>query len=187
MVRELDDAPRDSVAILLDVERTAIAGPPGSSSLDDAVRAAAGLVHAHAARSRRSLLVIASPQPGIHRVQSLGRDWDGALDALAAVEPADGAPLRELATARGALGSVPELVVVTARPEAVEAALVVRRAAGRFCALVAVDAQTYAGRGPSDASPTLLRLAAAGVPIAVLRGGSPLEEALAGLRVRAVG
>ena len=27
----------------------------------------------------------------------------------------------------------------------------------------------------------------AGVPIAVLRGGSPLEEALAGLRVRAVG
>ena len=187
MVRELDDAPRDSVAILLDVERTAVAGPPGSSSLDEAVRAAAGLVHAHAARSRRSLLVIASPQPGIHRVQSLGRDWDGALDALAAVEPADGAPLRELATARGALGSVPELVVVTARPEAVEAALVVRRAAGRFCALVAVDAQTYAGRGPSDASPTLLRLAAAGVPIAVLRGGSPLEEALAGLRVRAVG
>ena len=42
MVRELEDAPRDSVAVLLDVERSSIAGPPGDSSLDDAVRAAAG-------------------------------------------------------------------------------------------------------------------------------------------------
>ena len=50
MVRELEDAPRDSVAVLLDVERSSIAGPPGDSSLDDAVRAAAGLVRAHAAR-----------------------------------------------------------------------------------------------------------------------------------------
>ena len=187
MVRELEDAPRDSVAILLDVDRGTVAGPPGRSSLDDAVRAAAGLVRAHAAHSRRSLLVIATPQPGIHRVQSLGRDWDGALDALAAVEPADAAPLRELATARGALGAVPELVVVTGRPEVVEDALVVRRAAGRFCALVAIDTQTYAGRPASDPSRTLLRLASAGIPIAVLRSGNNLEEALAGLRVRAVG
>lgn len=187
MVRELEDAPRDSVAIVLDVDARAVAGPAGRSSLDEAVRAAGGLVRAHSGRSRRALLVIASPQPGIHRVQSLGRDWDAALDALAAVEPADGAPLRELVTARGALGAVPELVVVTARPEAVEDALVARRAVGRFCALVAIDAQTYAGREPSAASRALLRLAGAGVAIAVVRSGDPLEEALGALRVRAVG
>jgi uncharacterized protein (DUF58 family) len=187
MVRELEDAPRDSVAILLDVERASVTGPRGHSSLDEAVRATAGLVRAHAARSRRALLVVATPQPGIHRVQSLGRDWDGALDALAAVEAADGTPLRELATARGALGSVPELVVVTARPEVVEDALLQRRAVGRSCALVYADAQTFAGRDPSEPSPTLLRLSRGGVPIAVLREGARLEEALAGMRVRAVG
>jgi uncharacterized protein (DUF58 family) len=187
MVRELEDAPRDSVAIVLDVEASSVAGPVGRSSLDEAVRAAAGLVRAHAGRSRRALLVVASPQPGINRVQSLGRDWDAALDALAAVEPAVGAPLRELVTQRGALGTVPELVVVTARPEVVEDSLVARRSVGRYCALVAVDAQTYAGREPSSASRTLLRLASAGVTVAVVRRGDRLEEALGALRERAVG
>ena len=84
MVRDLEDAPRDSVAVVLDVEASSVAGPRGDSSLDDAVRAAAGIVRAHAARSRRALLVVGSPQPGVHRVESLGRDWDDALDALAA-------------------------------------------------------------------------------------------------------
>jgi uncharacterized protein (DUF58 family) len=186
MVRELEDAPRDSVAIVLDVDAAAVVGSAGKSSLDDAVRAAAGLVRAHAGRSRRALLVVATPQPGIHRVQSLGRDWDAALDALAAVEPAEATPLRELVTARGALGAVPELVVVTARPEIVEDALVARRAVGRFCALVAVDAQTYAGREPTTASRALLRLASAGVSIAVVRHGDRLEDALGALRERAV-
>ena len=187
MVRELEDAPRDSVAIVLDVDARGVAGDAGRSSLDDAVRAAAGVTRAHAGRSRRALLVVAAPQPGIHRVQSLGRDWDAALDALAAVEPAEGTPLRELVTARGGLGVVPELVVVTARPEIVEDALVARRAVGRFCALVAVDAPTYAGREPTAASRTLLRLASAGVAIAIVRQGDRLEEALGALRERAVG
>ncbi len=187
MVRELEEAPRDSVAIVLDVDARGVAGPVGRSSLDEAVRAAAGLVRAHAGRSRRALLVVASPQPGIHRVQSVGRDWDAALDALAAVEPAQATPLRELVTARGALGLVPELVVVTSRPEVVEDALVARRSGGRFCAIVAVDAQTYAGREPSAPSRTMLRLASAGVAIAVIRQGDRLEDALSGLRERAVG
>jgi uncharacterized protein (DUF58 family) len=187
MVRELEDAPRDSVAIVLDVDAATVTGTPGRSSLDDAVRATAGLVRAHAGRSRRGLLVIASPTPGIHRVQSLGRDWDAALDALAAVEPAEGAPLRELTTARGALGMVPELVVVTARPEVVEDALVARLAVGRSCGLVVVDAPSYAGRDPSTSSRTLLRLAGAGAALVIVRNGDRLEDALGALRERAVG
>jgi uncharacterized protein (DUF58 family) len=187
MVRELEDAPRDSVAIVLDVDADGLAGRPGSSSLDDAVRATAGLVRAHAGRSRRALLVIASVKPGIHRVESLGRDWDAALDALAAVEPEEATPLRELASPRGPLGAIPELVVVSSRPDTVADALVARRAVGRFAGLVAVDAPTYAGRGPSAASRALLRLAGAGAAIAVVRAGDRLEEALGGLRERAVG
>lgn len=186
MVRELEDAPRDSVAIVLDVDAASAVGRAGDTSLDDAVRAAAGLVRAHAGRSRRALLVIAAPQPDILRVQSLGLDWEAALDALAAVEPVQSAPLRELVTPRGALAAVPELVVVTSRPEAVEDPLVARRALGRPCALVFVDPQTYAGRGPSEPSRTLLRLAGSGVAVAVVRHGDRLEEVLGALRVKAV-
>ena len=187
MVRELEDAPRDSVAIVLDVDARSVVGPPGDSSLDEAVRVAAGLTRAHAGRSRRALLVIAAPRPEILRVQSLGPDWEAALDALAAVEPAENAPLRTMVGPRGALAAVPELLVVTARPEAVEDALLARRAIGRACALVFVDPQTYGGRSPSGPSRTLLRLAGSGVAVAVVRHGDRLEEVLGTLRVKAVG
>ncbi len=187
MVRELEDAPRDSVAIVLDVDAATHVGPPGGSSLDDAVRAAAGLVRAYAARSRRAVLVIGTPAPDLHRVRSLGRDWETALDALAAVQATPGAPLASLVAPRGPAGAVPELVVVTPRPEAVVTALVARASLGRSSALVALDTPTYAERPPSASSPTLMRLVGAGVAIAVLRRGVPLGEALGALRVRAVG
>src|SRR4029079_11519115 len=158
------DAPRDSVAVLLDVERSSIAGPPGDSSLDDAVRAAAGLVCAHAARTRGALLVIGTPAPDVHRVRTLGAEWERALDALAAVEGGAGTPFASLVAPRGILATVAELVVVTARPEHVADALVARAAGGRIPALVAVDAPTYAGRAPTASTPALLRLPGRGAP-----------------------
>jgi uncharacterized protein (DUF58 family) len=187
MVRELEDAPRENVAVVLDVDAGSVAGPPGASSLDDAVRAAAGLVRAHALRSRQVLLVIGAPEPVVLRVRSLGRDWELALDALAAAEPSRETSLRELLAPRGAVGAVPELALITGRPERVADALVTRVAAGRSSALVAVDAPTYAGRPPARSSPALLRLAGAGVALAVLQRGTPVVEALGGLRARAVG
>ena len=187
MVRELEDAPRDSVAVVLDVDAEWGVGPRGASSLDDAVRATAGLVRAHALRSRRVILVIGTPMPDVHRVRGLGNDWDGALEALAAVEPSCGTRLRELVSPRGALATTPDLIVVTGRPEVVVDALVARAAVGRRCALVSVDSPTYGGQGPSGPSPALLRLAAAGVALAVVRHGVPLPEALGTLRARAVG
>ncbi len=151
------------------------------------MRAAGGLVRAYAARSRRALLVIGTPAPDLHRVRSLGRDWEAALDALAAVQETPGAPLGSLVAPRGPVGVIPELVVVTPRPEAVVTALVARASLGRSSALVALDTPTYAERAPSSASPTLMRLVGAGVAIAVLRRGEPLVESLGALRVRAVG
>lgn len=184
MVRELEDAPRDSVAVVLDVDAASQAGPRGDSSLDEAVRAAAGLLRAYAARSRRALLVIGARSPLTMRVHALGRDWQEALDALAAVEPVEGAPLAQLLTARAATASVPELVVVTARPAIVANPLVARATSGRTSALVFVDAATYAGRSPSDPSATLTRLAGAGVQIAVVRRGDSLPAALGTLRTK---
>lgn len=187
MVRELEDAPQDGLAVLLDVEAATIAGDAGDTSLDAAVRVAAGLARTHTLRSRSSMLVIGTPEPQVHRLRSLGRDWESALDALAAFEPARNTPLRRLVLARGALSHVPDLVVVTARPEVVADALAARVSAGRSAALVAIDAPTYAGRRPSAASAALLRLASAGVPLAVVRHGVPIEDSLGALRVRAVG
>lgn len=187
MVRELEDAPREGIAVVLDVDAGSVAGRPGDSSLDDAVRAAAGIVRAHTLRSRRVLLVIGAPEPVLLRIRGMGQDWELALDALAAAAPSHGTALRELIAPRSAVGAVPELVVVTSRPELVADALIARTAAGRASALVAVDAPTYAGRSSTPASPTLLRLASAGVAIAVLRHGASLQEALGGIRRRAVG
>jgi uncharacterized protein (DUF58 family) len=187
MVRELEDAPQDGLAVLLDVEAATVTGPAGDTSLDAAVRVAAGLVRAHTLRSRSSMLVIGTPEPEVHRLSSLGRDWEEALDALAAVEPARDAPLRQLVLSRDVLSRVPDLVVVTARPEVVADALAARVSSGLTAALVAIDAPTYAGRGSAAASPALLRLAAAGVALAVVRHGVPVEESLGALRTSAVG
>jgi hypothetical protein len=131
--------------------------------------------------------VIGGSEPVVQRVRTVGRDWELALDALAAAEPSVNTTLRDLVAPRSAVGAVPELVVVTARPDVVADALVARSAAGRSSALVAVDAPTYAGRPPARTSPALFRLAGAGVAIAVLRSGVPLCEALGRLRARAVG
>jgi uncharacterized protein (DUF58 family) len=187
MVRDLEEAPCDAIAVVLDVEAHAVAGPPGNSSLDEAVRVVAGLMRTHAGRSRAALLVIAAAQPVVHRVRGLGREWEGALDALAAVEAESGSQLRRLVAPGGMLETTAELVVVTARPEVAADALVVRAAVGRRSALVAIDAPTYAGRPAAPPSPTLLRLAAAGVALAIVREGVPLVEAIGDLRVRAVG
>ena len=187
MVRELEDAPRDSVAVLLDVERSSIAGPPGAR----ASTTPSGRPRASFARMPRARVApfssIGTPAPEIHRVRTLGAEWERALDALAGVEGADGTPLASLVAPRGVLATVAELVVVTARPEHVADALVARAAGGRMPALVAVDAPTYAGRPATGSTTALLRLAVAGAPVAVLRHGVPLDDCLAGLEEHAVG
>ena len=187
MVRELEDAPRDSAAIVLDTDAATHAGRRGDSSLDESVRVAAGLLHAYAARARRSLLVVAASPPVTLRVHALGRDWEEALDALASVEPAEEAPLAQLLAPRAVTGTVPEVVVVTTRPAVVADALVARAAGGRSSALVHVDASTYGGPQSSSSAPTLARLAGAGVALAVVRRGDVLPEALGALRRRASG
>src|SRR4029078_11187345 len=119
------------------------------SSFAAAVRSVPGLVRAHALRSRQVLLVVASPEPVLQPVRGIGPDWELALDALAGAEPAPRTVLRALIAPQSAVGRVPELVVVTGRPEVVADALVARAAIGRSSDLVAVDAPTYARRAPA--------------------------------------
>ena len=161
MVKELEDAPRDEVAVLLDC-----AG--AGEAFDVAVRVAGSLLAAHDRRGRRAALVL---NAGPKRV---GRELTASLELLAGIGSEPDASIEELLAHEAARAL--ELTVVTGRlPPRLVDALAGRRGA----ALVHVDA---AGRR----EPALLRLAASGVSVAVVRPGDDLRErlgAVAGARV----
>ena len=177
MVKELQDEPRDEVAILLDADAAAVAG----GSFDAQVRAAGSLLRAQARRDRRAVLVVNSLRQEIVRVQTFSGDWRQALEMLAAVEPTGRLPLAALLSDEASpAGRSHELTVVTARLTSSLVERIVHRAlAQRHVSVVYVDAPTFAGGRPSR-EPALLRLQASGVPVAVVRAGDDLMAALSG-------
>jgi uncharacterized protein (DUF58 family) len=177
MVKDLEDSPRDEVAVLLDADAGAVAG----ESFDVQVRAAGSILHAHVRRGRRSALVVNSALSEAQRVHSSDGDWRRALELLASVEPTGRSPLATLlGVEESPAARALDLVVVTARlaPELVDR-LVQRALARRRASLVYVDAPSFAnGAAPRRPEPLLLRLQAAGVPVAVLRRGDDLAAVL---------
>jgi hypothetical protein len=143
------------------------------------VRAAGSILRTHAARGRRSVLALNSARPASIRVSSLEGDWYAALAALAAVEADATRPVVELiAREGGPAARALEVIVVTARLSPALATKLAQRAIGTYgVSLVWVDSASFAGR-PTKAEPELLRLQAAGVPIAVVRAGDDLRAAL---------
>ncbi|HZE28815.1 MAG TPA: DUF58 domain-containing protein, partial [Gaiellaceae bacterium] len=83
MVKELEDSPRDEVAIVLDADPDAVVG----ESFDVQVRAAGSLLLSHVRRGRRAVLVVNGARAEQRGVRSAESDWRQALDLLAAVEP----------------------------------------------------------------------------------------------------
>jgi uncharacterized protein (DUF58 family) len=175
MVKELEDAPRDEVAVLLDADAAAVQG----DSFDVQVRAAGSILRSHAAHGRRALLAINSGRRPSARVSSLEADWAAALALLAEVEPDAPGPLVELlARESGPASRAFETVVVTARLSGALSSSLTRRAvSGQGVSVVWIDAASFAGR-PTRAEPELLRLQAAGVAIAVVRSGDSLAAVL---------
>jgi uncharacterized protein (DUF58 family) len=179
MVREMEEPPRDDAVILVDLDAGGVAGPPGASSLDEAVRVAASLVHAQIVRGRRVGLVLAAERPLRLAVGSGGGALDDVLDALAGASAAVGSCTAALLRSGSRETRDGSLVLVTTRPAAAFAdALLLRGAA----AVVSVDAPTYAGAPVSGVDPALLRLAAHGVPVAVVRCGDELAHVLSASR-----
>jgi uncharacterized protein (DUF58 family) len=174
MVRETEDPGRDDLTVVLDLDAAGDAGPAGRSSLDDAVRAAAALVQAEVARGRHVGLVLAGHEPARFVVRG-GVGWEDALDALAAATSVRGAATGAVLAGLARGGAHQGLVLVSGRPLGTFAELLLRRGG---CAVVAVDAQTYAGAPRALPEPALLRLAARGVPVAVVRAGDDLVAAL---------
>jgi uncharacterized protein (DUF58 family) len=175
MVKELEDSPRDEVAVVLDADPAAVVG----ESFETQVRAAGSILLAHARRGRRSVLIVNSPRRDQQRIQSGEGDWRAALDLLAAVEPVEGPPLAALLADEGAAAARSlELAVVTASLEARLVERLVERSLGhRDVSLVLVDSASFGGAEPQR-FPDLLRLQAAGVAVAVVHGGDDLAAAL---------
>ena len=177
MVKELEDSPRDEIAVLLDADVAGVVG----ESFDVAVRAAGSILQTHAARGRRAVLAVNGSPPVSVSVASLEGDWLAALEALAAAEPVTAIPVVELLAREGgpAARSL-ELVVVTARLTAALARRLVQRAqASHGVSIVWIDSASFAGR-PTGVEPELLRLQAVGIPVAVVRRGDDLRLALGG-------
>lgn len=173
MVKELEDSPRDELAVVLDASRDAVVG----ESFDVQVRAVGSILQAYARRGRRAALVVGSARTEVQRVHGEG-DWRRALELLAAAE-ADGVDggVQLLVGDRNPATRALELVVVTARLEpALVERLMQRSAARRSTAVVWIDSASFAGRPRQE--PALLRLSAAGLPVAVVRSGDDLRHVL---------
>ena len=175
MVKELEDAPRDEIAVILDADESAVV----AESFDVQVRAAGSILRAHASHGRRALLAVNSAERPSVRVTSLDGDWLAALGVLAEAEPNGARPVVELlARESGPASRAVETLVVTARLSGALATKLVQRAlAGQGVSLVWIDSASFAAR-PTKIEPELLRLQAAGVPVAVVRRGDSLANVL---------
>ena len=180
MVKELEDAPHDEVAVLLDADGRAVVG----ESFDVQVRAAGSILRAHALRGRRGVLTLTSNPPESCHVATFDGEWRLALELLAAAEPTGSEPLeRFLGRDASPAAHATELVAVTASltPDLANA-LVERALARRQTSLVLVDAPSFQRREPVPLrDPALLRLQAAGVPVAVVQRGDDLVAKLSGI------
>lgn len=183
MVKELEDAPRDEIAVLLDADASAVVG----GSFDVQVRVAGSILESYVRRGRRAVLVVNSERREVQQVHSAAADWRRALELLAAVEPSGRSSVaRLLAEHDGAAARALELAVVTARLEpGLVDRLVQRMASRRRVSLVHVEAASFDGavRRPE---PLLLRLQHAGIPVVTVRAGDELATVLKGSPVAEV-
>jgi len=180
MVKELEDAPRDEIAVLLDADAASVVG----ESFEVQVRAAGSILDSYVRRGRRVVLVVNSEPRGVQQVHSAAADWRRALELLAAAEPTGRSPLgRVLREQHGPATRALELAVVTARLEPALVDILVQRALSRrSVSLVYVDPASFNGahRRPE---PLLLRVQRAGIPVAVVRDGDDLASCLGGVSI----
>ena len=130
MVKELEDAPRDEIAVILDADAAAVV----ADSFDVQVRAAGSILRTHAAHARRAVLAVNSAARPSVRVTSLDGDWLAALGVLAEAQPDGTRPVVELLSREGGPSRAVETVVVTARLSGALATACPARARGRASA-----------------------------------------------------
>jgi uncharacterized protein (DUF58 family) len=180
MVKDFDDAARDEIAVILDAQAGVEVGEAPHSSFELLVRAAGSILQAHVRAGRRSVFIVNGARRSVQEVHTHGGEWRQALELLAAVEPDGAEPLASLLADEGSPAArALELVVVTSTVTvALADRLAQRTRARRRVALVFVDPASFATPPKTTTEPLLLRLQAAGLPLAVLRAGADLAEVL---------
>ena len=180
MVKELEDSPRDSVAVLLDCDPAGLrrATPP-DSSFDAAVRAAGSVLRAPR-RPRKAATLVTTGRARRRAAGLLARRRLRGLRSTCSRRPSRTRSTAsragsERADARRSMRASSSSSPRTWTPAALEALLGSRRRGAS--SVVWVDAPSYAGR-PTRAATGPLRLAAAGIPVAVVRHGDDLGAAL---------
>jgi len=183
MVKEMEDAPRDEIAVLLDAAEGIDVGEAPDSSFETQVRAAGSLIWAHARRGKRAALVVNAASVEAHSVGLDESGLRGALEVLAGVQPDGRFPASALLSEEASRAArALEVTVVTARlPSDLVERLIARAARGLAASLVYVDAPSWNGGATQE--PGLLRLQGAGIPVAVVRRGDDLRSALSGSRI----
>jgi uncharacterized protein (DUF58 family) len=173
MVKDLEDAPRDDLVVVLDARARDAVG----AGFNMQVRAAGSILQLYARRGRRASLVVTSTPPRRQRVRSHEGDWRLALELLAEAEPTGRGPLATLVAEEA---HTSDLVVVTARVDPALVDTLQRLTPGRRLTLVYVDAATFAAEAPAAPrrEPLLLRLQSIGVAVAVVRRGDDLAAVL---------
>jgi predicted Abi (CAAX) family protease len=184
MVKELEDAPRDETAVLLDGDAAAVVGLAPDNTFELQVQAAGSILKAHAARGRRAALIVNCASRAYQRVHSFDGDWLRALEMLAAVEPDGPTPVASmLADESGPAGRALELTVVTSSLTPRLAERLAQRVFQRHAAtLVYIDPGSFAGTPApqldAGVAGQVLRLQRAGVPVAIVRRGDDLVSTL---------
>lgn len=177
MVKELEDTAHDGVVVILDCDPRCAVGVPPESSFDAAVRVAGSLLQAHAVRGRVATLVSTGRTRAVVPVRSAAADFDAAVSTLAAAELDARDGLARVLAGDHPWASSGELAVVTATTDPGAFAAVLALATRRLVSIVWIDAASFASR-PTRAEPGLLRLAAHGIPTAVVRRGDDLAAVL---------
>jgi uncharacterized protein (DUF58 family) len=182
MVKELEDAPRDELVVVLDAQEGFAAGDRLDTSFDVQVRAAGSILWTHARRGRHARLLITSGSATeIVLVRSYEHDWPRALEALAAAEQTGHRAVEGfLAEEAGPAARASDLVIVTPalRPALVES-LIARAVSRQQVSVVYVDLPSFGRNGRSvEVDAAVLRLEAAGIPVARLRRGDDLGGVL---------
>jgi uncharacterized protein (DUF58 family) len=177
MVKELEDAPRDEIAVLLDADGSAVVG----ESFDVQVRAAGSILESYVRRGRRAVLIVNSERHDTQQVHSIAADWRRALELLAAVEPNAHTPVATLLSEHdGPAARALELALVTARLEPPLVDRLVQRAVSRRKVSVVYVEPTSFNGATRRPEPLLLRLDAAGISVVTVRAGDDLGAVLEG-------
>jgi uncharacterized protein (DUF58 family) len=168
MVRDMEESENDDVRVVLD----GVGGVGHPDAFDEAIRAVGAIVRAHAARGRRVMIdgVVAGK---IHRVQSLGADWELFVDALAGAEPP---PSRMVAGRRAA--AIAETTYAVALDPASPCIAAV--SASRFGGVVLVDVASYAEAVPRSVTVHRASLPSSASPWVVLQRGCDVAAVLGG-------